>query len=121
MAADPARAETLYDAGLDLLAKNQPQRAADSFRAALAADPALLDAKHGLIRALRDTGAYEQGIATARELAEQAPEDVLALTALSILYQHQGLIPEAEEAALRAKLLGWKLRLRAGAAARPAE
>ena len=40
------------------------------------------------------------------------PDDVLAYTSLSILYQHQGKIAEAEAAATRAKLLGWKQQLR---------
>jgi hypothetical protein len=42
---------------------------------------------------------------------------VLAYTSLSILYQRKGLIEEAEAAALKAKLLGWKQQLRAGKAA----
>jgi hypothetical protein len=39
------------------------------------------------------------------------PEEVLAHTSLSILYQHKGMIAEAEAAALKAKLLGWKKQL----------
>ncbi len=111
------QAESLYYAALDALAEGSPETAAEGFRGALAADPTFLDAQHGLIRALQDAGAYDEGLAAARELAAQAPDDVLAYTALSILYQHKGMIPEAEEAATRAKLLGWKQQLRAGAAA----
>jgi hypothetical protein len=40
------------------------------------------------------------------------PEDVLVHTRLSILYQHKGMVPEAEAEALKAKLLGWKHQLR---------
>jgi hypothetical protein len=36
---------------------------------------------------------------------------VLAHTSLSILYQHKGMIAEAEAEALQAKLLGWKKHL----------
>lgn len=115
MQPDRAQSEDLYYAALDRLAEGDATGAADGFRAALAADPTFLDAQHGLIRALQDAGAYDEGIAAARALAEQAPEDVLAYTALSILYQHKGMIPEAEEAATRAKLLGWKQQLRASA------
>ena len=110
------KAEGLYYAALDALAEAKPEAAASGFRAALAADPTFLDAQHGLIRALQDAGAYDEALAAARALAEQAPDDVLAYTAISILYQHKGMIPEAEEAATRAKLLGWKQHLRAGAA-----
>ena len=108
-------AEDSYYAALDQLAEGRPEKAAAGFRAALAADPEFLDARHGLVRALQDAGAYEEALAEAHALAAQAPEDVLAQTALSILYQHLGRIPEAEEAATRAKLLGWKLDLRRNA------
>ncbi len=111
------QAESLYYSALDALAEGRLEAAAEDFRAALAADPTFLDAQHGLIRALQDAGAYDEGLAAARALAAQAPDDVLAYTAMSILYQHKGMIPEAEEAATRAKLLGWKQQLRAGAAA----
>ncbi|RRA47125.1 tetratricopeptide repeat protein [Acidipila sp. EB88] len=108
---DRHRAEHLYYAALDLLAAGDAAAAALGFRAALVADPAFLDAQHGLIRALQDAGRLDEGIAAAQQLAEQAPDDVLAYTALSILYQHKGMVPEAEAAGLRAKLLGWKQQL----------
>jgi tetratricopeptide (TPR) repeat protein len=114
MAVDRQAAEALYDEGLDLLAAGEWRRAAQCFRASFAADPALLDARHGLVRALRDGGAFDDGILAAKALAEIAPEDALAYTALSILYQHKGLIAEAEEASTRAKLLDWKRQLREG-------
>ena len=107
------KAEELYYEALDRLAEGAPVQAAEGFRAALQADPGFTDARHGLIRALQDAGKYDAGIAEALELASLAPDDVLAQTALSILYQHKGMIPEAEQAATRAKLLGWKLELQA--------
>ncbi len=110
-----AEAEDLYYAALDRLAEGAPAEAAAGFRAALAENPAYHDARHGLVRALQDQGAYEEALAEALALAQDAPEDVLALTAISILHQRMGRIPEAEEAATRAKLLGWKLELRAKA------
>ena len=112
---DRARAEDLYYAALDQLAEGDAVGAASAFRASLGCDPTFLDAQHGLIRALQDAGAYDEGIAAAQALAERSPDDVLAYTALSILYQHKGLIPEAEQAATRAKLLSWKQQLRAQA------
>ena len=117
MEPDRGQAEEQYYLALDLLAEGNASAAAVGFRVALAADPSFLDAQHGLIRALQDAGAYDEGIAAAQALARQAPDDVLALTALSILYQRKGMIAEAEEAATRAKLLGWKQQLRAAAPA----
>ncbi len=111
------QAEEHYYAAVDQLAEGNATAAADGFRAAMEADPTFLDARHGLIRALQDCGALDEGIAAAQALAKQVPDDVLAYTALSILYQHKGLIAEAEEAGARAKLLGWKQQLQASAEA----
>jgi Flp pilus assembly protein TadD len=109
----PARklAEELYHQALDLVASGDPA-AAIKFREALALDPNHLDAMHGLIRVLQDVGDYDQAISVARELIARDPDDPLAHTSLSILYQHKGMVPEAEAEALKAKLLGWKLELR---------
>jgi tetratricopeptide (TPR) repeat protein len=104
-------AETLYHRALDLVADGDPSAAASQFRQVLAFDPNLLDAMHGLIRALQDSGDYDQAIAAATELIARDANDPLAHTSLSILYQHKGMIHEAEAEALKAKLLGWKLEL----------
>jgi Flp pilus assembly protein TadD len=72
----------------------------------------MLDAMHGLIRALQETREYDAAITVAQRLLQLDPEEVLAHTSLSILYQHKGMIAEAEAEALKAKLLGWKIQLR---------
>ncbi len=71
----------------------------------------MLDAMHGLIRALQEQAQFDDAIAVAKRLLELDPDEVLAHTSLSILYQHKGMIPEAEAEALQAKLLGWKKHL----------
>jgi tetratricopeptide (TPR) repeat protein len=109
--ASTVTAESHYDRALEQMAFGDPIAAIASFRAALAADPGYLDAMHGLIRALQDAGSYDEALATAQQLISLAPEDVLAHTSLSILYQHMGRVPEAEAAALKAKVLGWKHQL----------
>jgi Flp pilus assembly protein TadD len=112
MSSNRHQAEELYHQALDLVANAEPADAALKLREALDRDPTFLDAMHALIRALQDSGDYDQAIATARDLIARDPEDTLAHTSLSILYQHQGMVPEAEAEALQAKLLGWKLQLR---------
>ena len=42
------------------------------------------------------------------------PDDVLAYTSLSVLYQKKGMIPEAEAEANKARILGWKQQLKKG-------
>ena len=66
---------------------------------------------HGLVRALQETGDLDAAIVVAQQLLLLDPEEVLAHTSLSILYQHKGMIAEAEAEALKAKLLGWKQHL----------
>jgi Tfp pilus assembly protein PilF len=47
-------------------------------------------------------------------IAELDPDDVLAHTSLSVLYQKKGMIPEAEGEANKARILGWKQQLKKG-------
>jgi Flp pilus assembly protein TadD len=103
--------EELYHQALDRLAEGDAAAAAESLRLCLEADPGMLDAMHGLIRALQEQGDFDGAIAVARRLLELDPDEVLAHTSLSILYQHKGMIAEAEAEALKAKLLGWKKHL----------
>lgn len=105
-------AESFYHEAIDLMADGQPAAAAAKFRESLVLDPAFLDSMHGLIRAQQEAGEHDLAIAAALDLIARDPEDVLAHTSLSILYQQKGMVPEAEAEALQAKLLGWKLELR---------
>jgi Flp pilus assembly protein TadD len=106
-----SRAEELYHQALDRLAEGDAAGAAQTLRQCLEVNPGMLDAMHGLIRALQDQGDLNEAIAVAQRLLQLDPEDPLAHTSLSILYQHKGLIAEAEAEGLRAKLLGWKKQL----------
>ena len=47
-----------------------------------------------------------------QRLAEIEPDDVLAHTSLSVLYQKKGMIPEAEAEGAKARVLGWKQQLK---------
>ena len=101
-------AEDLYHEALDRLADGDPAAAVDSLQRCLALNPGMLDAMHGLIRALQEQKKYDDAIDVAQRLLQLDPNEVLAHTSLSILYQHKGMIAEAEAEALKAKLLGWK-------------
>jgi len=102
--------EKLYDKGLDALAAGDAESAIADLRKASASGHR--DATHGLIRALDVTGRYDEALAVAQALIAEAPNDVLARTSLSMIYQHMGMVPEAEKAALDAKLLDWKMQLK---------
>ena len=111
MPTHPSTAEELYHQALDRLAEGNAAAAAEGLRRCLQADPGMLDAMHGLIRALQEQREFDAAIAVAQRLLERDPDEVLAHTSLSILYQHKGMIAEAEAEALQAKLLGWKKHL----------
>lgn len=110
-ASNHSKLDALSQQGLDLLAAGEPARAARAFRAAIAADPAHVEAHHGLVRALRDAGRLEASVAAALALIALTPADPLAHTALSVSLQHAGHVPEAEAAAARARVLEWKIQL----------
>ena len=105
-------AEALYHEAVDSLAAGDLPAAVSGFRASVEADASFADAAHGLLHALRAAGQLDEAVAVAHQLIDADPDDILAHTSLSILYQHQGKIAEAETAATRAKLLGWKRELR---------
>ncbi len=88
--------------------------AVERFEAVLQHEPANAEARHGLIRALEDAGRIDEALDAALHLIAADPDDVLAVTRLSMLYQHKGMIAEAEAAAAKAKILGWKHELRSG-------
>ena len=106
-------ADSLCENGIELLGAGDAAEAVESFRSAIAADPRHVEAHHGLVRALRDTGQFDQSVAAAMALTVLTPDDPLAHTALSISLQAAGHVPEAEAAAARARILEWKAQLNA--------
>jgi len=109
---DRQKAEDHYYAALDLFADGQREQALAEYQKSVAADPTFTEALHGMARALQDLGRYDEAIAAAKRIAEVDPDDVLAHTSLSVLYQKKGMIPEAEEEGNKARILGWKQQLK---------
>src|SRR4029077_16890939 len=112
--ADDARqkAEDHYYAALDLVAEGEQDRALAEYEQSLAADPVFTEAMHGMAPPLQDLNRLDEAIVVAKRIAELDPDDVLAYTSLSVLYQKKGMIQEAEAEANRARILGWKQQLK---------
>jgi Flp pilus assembly protein TadD len=108
------KAEDHYYTALDLMAEGHLDQAAAAYRESIEADPTFTEAMHGLARALQDLQRYEEAIEVAKKIAEIDPDDVLAHTSLSVLYQKKGMIPEAEAEGANARVLGWKQQLKKG-------
>jgi len=105
-------AEQMYYDAVDAMANGNLPAAVEKSRAAIDADDTFVDAWHGLIRSLQDMGNLEEALSTALRLAALEPDDVLVHTRLSILYQMQGKISEAEAESAKARILGWKQELK---------
>jgi tetratricopeptide (TPR) repeat protein len=106
------KAEDHYYAALDLMGDGHLEKAVAAYRESLAADPTFTEAMHGLARALQDLQRYDEAIAVSQRIAELDPDDVLAHTSLSVLYQKKGMIAEAEAEGNKARILGWKQQLK---------
>src|SRR6202171_976286 len=90
------RAEDHYYAALDLVSEGQQERALDEYQKSPDADPVFTEAMHGMARTLQHLNRLDEAIVVANRIAELDPDDVLAHTSLSVLYQKKGMIPEAE-------------------------
>jgi tetratricopeptide (TPR) repeat protein len=107
-------AEDHYYAALDLVTEGHGEQAVEEYRKSLAADPNFTDALHGLSRALQDLDRLDEAIQVSKRISEIDPDDILAHTSLSILYQKKGMVPEAEAEGNKARVLGWKQQLKKG-------
>jgi len=105
-------AEDYYYRALDLFSESQYAEAAEEYRKAIEQDSTFTDAMHGLVRVYQEMGRFDDAIPVARRITECDPEDILAHTSLSILYQRKGMVPEAEAEANVARVLGWKQELK---------
>ncbi len=105
----------LFDRAVDLVADGKLEEAAKTYEEAIAIDPGFADAWQGLSLALNDLGQHARAIEAAKKLCELTPDDVLAHTTLSRMYQAAGMIAEAEAEGGKARILDWKRQLKEGA------
>jgi tetratricopeptide (TPR) repeat protein len=104
-------AEDHYYTGVDFFGEGKHDEAIAEYQQALALDPKFSDAMHGLAQAYYAKNDFENAITAAQQILELDPGDILAWTTISRSYQRQGLVPQAEEAGNKARVLGWKKQL----------
>jgi tetratricopeptide (TPR) repeat protein len=105
-------AEDHYYAGIDFFGDGKLDDAIAEYNRALELDPKFADALHGLAQAYHAKEDFDRTIEAARRILALEPEDILAWTSISRAYQRKGMVPEAEEAGNKARVLGWKQELR---------
>jgi tetratricopeptide (TPR) repeat protein len=108
----PQNAEDHYYAGIDFFGEGKLPEAIAEYTRALELDPKFSDALHGLAQAYHAQQDFDRTIETARRILALEPDDILAWTTISRAYQRKGMVPEAEEAGNKARILGWKQQLR---------
>jgi tetratricopeptide (TPR) repeat protein len=94
--------DELYDQATELRDKGDKEGAVARLKEAIAIDPDFT-LGHGMLAKLcADLALTDEAIFHARRVVELAPDDTFSYTALSVIYQRCGKIPEAEEAKARA-------------------
>jgi len=107
-----SEARTHYKAGIEHFAAGQIDEAVASYRQALALNEKMAMAWNGLAMALAKAGDLDAALDAARRYAELDPDEPLAHTSLSMLYQQKGMIPEAEQE----KAVSMQLQMKQGGA-----
>jgi Flp pilus assembly protein TadD len=92
----------LYDQATDLRDKGNKEAAIAKLNEALGIDPNFTLAHGMLAKLYADIAESEKAIEHAKRVVELEPNDGFSYTALSVIYQRCGRIPEAEEAKARA-------------------
>jgi len=110
----PIDIEEIFYEGSDLHGEGRHDEALACFERCLAIDPDYVDALLGKAMVHLARGRFDDAIACGKRIVELTPDDVLAQTNLSVFYQRAGKIPEAEEAAAKAKVLDWKRQIGGG-------
>ena len=103
--------QEMYDHAYDFLCDGNTAEAIAAYQAILDVDPNYVEAVHDLAHAYADAGNLENAIVMANRLTELTPEDPMSFTVLSRFYQQNNLVPEAEAAAAKARMLDWKRQL----------
>ena len=88
----------LYDQAVELKSKGDREGAIGKLDEAIAIDPDFAIA-HGMLAKLHaDLARAEKAVYHAKRVVEIEPDHTFSYTALSVIYQRCGMIPEAEHA-----------------------
>ncbi len=92
-----SEARARYKEGVEHYAAGRTDDAVASYRQALEINGEMAMAWNGLAMALAKAGDLDAALDAAKRYVELEPDEALAHTSLSVIYQRKGMIPEAEE------------------------
>jgi predicted Zn-dependent protease len=94
--------DELYEEAVSLRDRGDKPAAIETLKQAVEADPAFAIGHGMLAKLYADLAMPDDAIRHALRVVELEPDDTFSYTALSVIYQRCGKIPEAEEAKARA-------------------
>lgn len=97
-----ATPDQLYDEAVDLRDQGDKAGAIAKLEESVAQDPNFAIGHGMLAKLYADLAQGDKAIMHAKRVVEIEPDDTFSYTALSVIYQRCGKIPEAEEAKARA-------------------
>jgi Flp pilus assembly protein TadD len=97
----------LYDQALELRDRRDKPGAIARLEEAVQLDPAFAIGHGMLAKLYADIAEADKAIQHARRVVELEPDDTFSYTALSVIYQRCGRIPEAEQA----KAMAWQRQM----------
>ena len=97
----------LYDRALELRDRGDKPGAIAQLEEAVSADPAFAIGHGMLAKLYADIAEADKAIHHAQRVVELEPDDTFSYTALSVIFQRCGRIPEAEHA----KAMAWQKQM----------
>lgn len=97
----------LYDQAIDLRDQGDKPGAIARLEEAVTQEPDFAIGHGMLAKLYADLAEAEKAIAHAKKVVELEPDDTFSYTALSVIYQRCGRIPEAEHA----KAMAWQKQM----------
>jgi len=114
-------ATQLYIEGIQAYGRKEHDVAVERYQASLAVRPDDTEVINALAIALMELERFEEALEAGQKFVELDPDDPMAHTSLSMIYQRMGKIDEAEAEAAKHRMKSWKQELKTNPNAPPPE